>query len=69
MISIKKLPILRKNFHFLPGHYMLVTGNRLNDSKILSNISFFDLAENEHKTIDVKIRKDILKKRYLAKLT
>ena len=38
---------------------MLVTGNRLNDSKILSNISFFDLSENEHKTIEVNLRKDI----------
>ena len=38
---------------------MLVTGNRLSDSKILSNISFFDLSENEHKTVDVKIRKDV----------
>jgi len=41
-----------------PGHYMLVTGNRLNDKKILSNISFFDLAPDEHKNIEVKLRQD-----------
>jgi hypothetical protein len=42
-----------------PGHYMLVTGNRVNDSKILSTLSFFELKENEHKTIDIKLRKDV----------
>ncbi len=41
-----------------PGSYMLVTGNRLPGSKILSGLSFFDLSEGEHKTIEVKIRKD-----------
>jgi hypothetical protein len=40
-----------------PGHYMLVTGNRINDSKILSTLSFFELKENEHKAIDIKLRK------------
>ena len=47
---------------------MLVTGNRLNDSKILSNISFFDLAEDEHKTIEVKLRKDISENKILGKI-
>jgi len=42
-----------------PGHYMLVTGNRINDSKILSTLSFFELKENEHKIIDIKLRKDV----------
>jgi hypothetical protein len=42
-----------------PGHYMLVTGNRINDSKILSTLSFFELKENEHKAIDIKLRKDV----------
>ncbi|MCX6333155.1 MAG: transglutaminase-like domain-containing protein [Bacteroidia bacterium] len=41
-----------------PGNYMLVTGNRLNDSKILANISFFKLAGEEHKTIAIKLRRD-----------
>ena len=42
-----------------PGHYMLVTGNRINDSKILLTLSFFELKENEHKAIDIKLRKDV----------
>ena len=37
---------------------MIVTGNRLADGRILTALSFFDLAEGEHKTIDIKIRKD-----------
>jgi len=41
-----------------PGKYMLVTGNRINDSKILSSLFFFDLSENQHKTLDIKLRKD-----------
>ncbi len=52
----KKITSFTEELPLPPGHYMLVTGNRLNDSKILSNISFFDLSENEHKTVDVKTR-------------
>jgi transglutaminase-like putative cysteine protease len=47
-----------KDEHALaPGHYMLVTGNRLNDTKILAALSFFELKEDEHKVIDVKLRR------------
>jgi hypothetical protein len=55
----KKISDFTEELPLIPGYYMLVTGNRLNDSKILSNISFFEISENEHKTIEVKIRKDI----------
>jgi transglutaminase-like putative cysteine protease len=54
----RKIRDFKEEIPLQPGNYMLVTGNRLNDSKILSNISFFDLSENEHKTIQVKLRKD-----------
>lgn len=40
----------------VPGHYMLVTGNRLDDNRILASLDFFDLAGGEHKKIDIKIR-------------
>lgn len=56
----KKIGDFTEELQLFPGHYMLVTGNRLNDSKILSNISFFDLSENEHKIIRVNPRKEIL---------
>jgi transglutaminase-like putative cysteine protease len=48
------------------GNYMLVTGNRLPDSRILSELSFFNLAENEHKTLYVKMRKDTAEKKILG---
>lgn len=41
-----------------PGNYMLVTGNRLNDSRILSEIKFFTLGEGEHKKVAVNLRHD-----------
>jgi ankyrin repeat protein len=40
-----------------PGCYMLLTGNRVNDSKILATLSFFELKEDEHKAIDIKLRR------------
>jgi transglutaminase-like putative cysteine protease len=59
----KKISDFKEEIPLPPGHYMLVTGNRLIDSKILSNISFFDLAENEHMTLNIKIRKDLSEKK------
>ena len=54
----RRITDFREELALLPGHYMLVTGNRFNDSKILSDISFFDLKENQHLTIEVNLRKD-----------
>jgi Transglutaminase-like superfamily. len=42
----------------IPGHYMLVTGNRLDDNRILATLAFFDIAEGEHRVIDIKLRHD-----------
>ncbi len=42
-----------------PGHYMLVTGNRINDGRVLSEILFFDLAENQHLALEIKLRKEV----------
>lgn len=64
----KKITDFREELPLPAGHYMLVTGNRLVDGKILSNISFFDLSENEHKTIEVNIRKDPANKKILGKI-
>ncbi len=62
----KKVTDFMDELMLLPGNYMLVTGNRLNDSKILSNISFFNLSENEHKTIEIKLRKDNTERKSLG---
>lgn len=58
----KKISDFKEELSLPPGSYMLVTGNRLNDSKILSGFELFNLAENEHKTIEVKIRRDFAEK-------
>ncbi len=52
-----KVNDFREELMLSPGNYMLVTGNRLNDSRILASISFFKLAEGEHKTVDIKLRR------------
>jgi hypothetical protein len=54
----KKITEFKDELALAPGNYMLVTGNRLTDSRILSSLNFFDLDEGEHKPIEVKIRKD-----------
>src|SRR5664280_1330708 len=64
----KKISDFKEELPLPPGHYMLVTGNRLSGGRILSSISFFDLSENEHKTIEVKVRKDISEKKILGKI-
>jgi transglutaminase-like putative cysteine protease len=64
----KKISDFKEELPLPPGHYMLVTGNRLSSGRILSNISFFDLSGNEHKTIEVKVRKDISEKKIVGKI-
>jgi hypothetical protein len=64
----KKITDFNEELPLPQGHYMLVTGNRMSDSRILSNISFFDLAGNEHKTLDVKIRKDLSENKILGSI-
>jgi transglutaminase-like putative cysteine protease len=64
----KKISEFRDELALPPGSYMLVTGNRLNNSKILSNLTFFELKENEHKTVDVKLRKEISEIKILGKI-
>jgi transglutaminase-like putative cysteine protease len=48
------------------GNYLLVTGNRLTDGRILSELTFFTLAENEHKTVVVKLRKNTAERKVLG---
>ena len=63
----KKITEFKEELPLPPGHYMLVTGNRLIDGRILTKISFFDLSENEHKIIVVNIRKDLSEREVLGK--
>ena len=64
----KKITEFKEEIPLPPGHYMFVTGNRLIDSRILSRLTFFDLSENEHKIVNVKIRKDASEMQILGKI-
>lgn len=55
----KKVTDFKDELELAAGHYMLLTGNRINDSRILSAISFFDLSAGEHKTVKIELRKDV----------
>lgn len=64
----RKITDFREELALAPGHYMMVTGNRLTDSRILSQLIFFDLAENEHRTQMVTLRQDISAGKILGNL-
>ena len=51
-----------------PGKYMLLTGNRISDNRILSRLTFFDLSENERKDLEIKLRTDDQGKTILGQL-
>jgi hypothetical protein len=55
----KRITDFKDELALAPGHYMLVTGNRLNDSKILASIFFFDLKEDEHRKLNISLKKDM----------
>jgi len=64
----KKVTDFKDEIALPPGKYLLVTGNRISDSKILTNLTFFDLNENEHRKIDIKLRKSLAEKKNLGQL-
>ena len=64
----KRVTDFKDELVLAPGNYMLVTGNRISDSKILSSISFFKLSEKEHKTLKIELRKEISPPEILGKI-
>jgi len=54
--EVEPVPV-KNELDLAPGHYMLLTGYRGNDSKMLATLSFFELKENEHKAIDIKLKR------------
>jgi len=40
-----------------PGQYMLVTGNRTDESTVLASVRFFRLLSGESKTVEIELRK------------
>lgn len=51
-----------------PGKYMLVTGNRISDSKILSTLDFFELQPDEKKILEIKLRRETVTPNISGKL-
>jgi len=51
-----------------PGEYMLVTGNRIGDSEVLSSLSFFNLEPGETKTLHFKLREEMKALDLLSKI-
>jgi hypothetical protein len=47
-----------KELALIPGNYMIIMGNRLDDNRILATLSFFDISEGEHRVVDIKLRHD-----------
>lgn len=52
----------------IAGNYMLVTGNRVSDSRILSSMRFFTIETGGHYLIDITPRKEVLTKEIFGKL-
>jgi transglutaminase-like putative cysteine protease len=64
----RKITDFRDELSLSPGHYMLVTGNRLPTGRILAGLTFFNLKENEHKVLQVELRKDDSGSRIVGKI-
>jgi hypothetical protein len=64
----RKVTDFKEELSLAPGSYMLVTGNRLANSRILSELTFFDLAAGEHRSVEVKLRKDLTPHRILGNI-
>jgi hypothetical protein len=64
----RKITDFREEIALPPGKYMLVTGNRISDNRILANMTFFDLKENEHRDLVVTLRKHVPERNILGKI-
>ncbi len=64
----RKVTDFKDELSLTPGSYMLVTGNRLADGRILSELEFFDLSAGEHRNVEVRIRKDAAPEKILGKI-
>ena len=54
----RKISEFSEELALAPGNYLLVTGNRMENGDVLSGMTFFNLSENEHKTLEIKLRKE-----------
>jgi hypothetical protein len=64
-------PVLRNfpcTIEVPPGSYLLVTGNRINGGTVLTKLSFFTLEENQTRSLDLALRKDLVPATVLGKI-
>ncbi|OFY41656.1 MAG: hypothetical protein A2X18_10000 [Bacteroidetes bacterium GWF2_40_14] len=52
----KDIKLFPTSLQLEPGYYMLVTGNRLGDGSVLTNVSFFNLESGSKKVVNVVVR-------------
>lgn len=52
-----RLQIFPCELDVAPGNYLLVTGNRLNDGKVLASLLFFQLEPGKNQEVSVSLRK------------
>lgn len=64
----KRITDFKDELSLSPGHYMLVTGNRPDDNRVLAGVTFFDLSAGEHKTLEIKIRKESAPREFYGKI-
>jgi hypothetical protein len=62
----KKVSDFKDEIPLPPGKYMLLSGNRISDSKILTRLTFFDLKENEHRKLEIKLRNMLAERKNLG---
>jgi transglutaminase-like putative cysteine protease len=64
----RKATEFSENISIPPGKYLLVTGNRISDDRILSDLTFFELKEYEHKELKISLRHEAAEKKILGKI-
>jgi len=57
----KKVTEFTEKLDVVPGHFLLVTGNRLPDGTVLSKLRFFSIKENETQEVPVELRSSEIK--------
>ena len=64
----KKITDFDGELQLPPGHYMSVTGNRIDGNRVLTRIAFFELQDGEHVVHQVAVRKETSPARIYGKI-
>lgn len=64
----KKITDFGEELQLPPGHYMSVTGNRIDGNRVLTRIAFFELLNGEHIAHQVTLRKETSPARIFGKI-